>query len=59
MSGALKGEAAHVLITLHGDNVEEGQNGDVLPVPQPHSSTVLQSPFMQLPSIRIEHELSR
>lgn len=39
MSGALKGEAAHILITLDGDNDDEGQNGGVLPGPQPHSST--------------------
>lgn len=38
MSGALKSEATHVLISL-GDNDDEGQNGDVLRVPQPHSST--------------------
>lgn len=57
VSGAPKGEAAHVLINL-GDNDDEGQNGDVLPG---HSLTaqqkLLQSPFMQLPNIRVEHEL--
>lgn len=39
VSVALKGEAARALITLDGNSGREGQNGDILHVPQPHRST--------------------
>ena len=39
MSGALKDEADHILITFHGDNDNKSQNGDASHVPWPCSST--------------------
>lgn len=38
MSGALKDEADHILITLHGDNDNKSQNGDAPHVPWTCSS---------------------